>query len=470
MWHRIQQYLIVLAIFCGFTALYIWSIGEPFYSTDALVMYEQSRALGLERQLHIAAIDLPQVSEGRGGHFYSKYDPGMPALAAHVVRFADAVAIESIANRYAVAAIFLMIIPAVAMSIAVTSVAIIAAQQSNSWRWGLLVALVSGMATAVWPYGRLFFAEAITAACLSLSFLLLVQPSPRKMRHTIAVGLLLGIAMMSRAHAAIFVLPVLIFLLTDSLEPVSRRQFMGVLPGVLMGGCVLLLHNWLRFEQVFDTGYSNESFRFYALPGMVGLLVSPGKSVFVYAPPLLLSGVLIPRYRRRFPDVARLLLMFTGIALLVYGAWWSWHGGWSWGPRFLVPLMPLWCLPWLVLPQKPQWIVFAVLCFTVGVAVQVMGTFIDVNPAYTVAFTGTDDTRDLSRYAIVHYDLQRNPLTSAIQRARQGQWEPQAIYHLQSTDLTADWVYGVPQAVERVLIVCAAWFVLILWRNPSWKD
>jgi hypothetical protein len=40
--------------------------------------------------------------------------------------------------------------------------------------------------------------------------------------------------------------------------------------------------------------------------------------------------------------------------LIWSAAWWSWFGGWSWGPRLLVPTIPLWLLPAAFVLQKAQ--------------------------------------------------------------------------------------------------------------------
>jgi hypothetical protein len=131
--------------------------------------------------------------------------------------------------------------------------------------------------------------------------------------------------------------------------------------------------------------------------------------------------------------------------------------------------MPLWCLPWGEIPPRWSWRAAAILILLAGVGVQLIATFTNTTPAYADAFAGASDPDDETRYAMVHYALDKAPLVAGVRRAWRGQWEDQAIYHLQGTDLTADWVYGVPQAVERgfaisLLVIGWAW-----WRNPDSK-
>jgi hypothetical protein len=72
-----------------------------------------------------------------------------------------------------------------------------------------------------------------------------------------------------------------------------------------------------------------------------GLLLSPGKGLLEYAPPALLApfGVAL-RARRRAETV--LLLALILIDLIAHAnVLIRWVGGWSWGPRFLMPVLPL---------------------------------------------------------------------------------------------------------------------------------
>lgn len=466
MWVRVQISLTPVAVIIGFLGLFLWSVGTPFYSSDGIVMYHTARAIALDHRLEQDVEDLPQLIPIGDGQAYSKYDIGMPLLAAPVVAYADDVAQRAIANRYAVAAIFVMLVPALGMALTLGVVYGVAYRLGGRPRPALIVVLVAGLGTILWPYARLFFAEALTTAFLTLAFAVIILLGRRPVLQSLLVGLFLALAIITRAHTLIFV-PAFLWLLWKHIPRSTLAYMMPALLGSLAGLGVVLWLNWLRFGAIWRTGYGDEAFALLPFGGIVGLLVSPGKSVFLYSPPLILSTILFPRFRRHFPLIAHFMLMVTASALLFYGAWWAWHGGWVWGPRFLVPLVPLWCLPWLVLPKKKFWIALALVIFLLGVGVQLVGTFIDVNPAYQAAFVSGTDPDDESLYAVVHYDIGRSPLLVATKHAWRGQWEIQAIYQLQSTDLTEDWVYGVPQKIEHMIFFSVLWLVWVWYRNPT---
>jgi hypothetical protein len=80
--------------------------------------------------------------------------------------------------------------------------------------------------------------------------------------------------------------------------------------------------------------------------GIYGPLLSPGKGLFLYAPILLLAILGLPRLDRIAPGAAWLVVGIGGVAVLAHAnTLVVWLGGWAWGPRFLVPIIPLLMLP-----------------------------------------------------------------------------------------------------------------------------
>ena len=77
--------------------------------------------------------------------------------------------------------------------------------------------------------------------------------------------------------------------------------------------------------------------------GLFGLLVSPNKGLFWYAPVLLLLLTLPFIWRRLPPAIQQLAITFGGCAVLYTLAISkipAWSGNIGWGPRYLVPVLP----------------------------------------------------------------------------------------------------------------------------------
>ena len=122
------------------------------------------------------------------------------------------------------------------------------------------------------------------------------------------------------------------------------------LTAVSVGIVLSLVYNEVRFGSWLDDG----KLRFMAqrhhplfgnpLAGFLTLLVSPGKSAFLYSPPLVLGVLGIGElWRRKFELAAAILI--SSAALVFFLSFFACPGGdWCWGPRYLLPLLPLWAL------------------------------------------------------------------------------------------------------------------------------
>ena len=81
------------------------------------------------------------------------------------------------------------------------------------------------------------------------------------------------------------------------------------------------------------------------LVGLCGLLLSPGKSVFLYAPPVLAGVLALPVFWRRAHSEAVLIGLLTVSQIALVAPLTFWAGDSAWGPRYMVPLVPLLLLP-----------------------------------------------------------------------------------------------------------------------------
>jgi hypothetical protein len=110
----------------------------------------------------------------------------------------------------------------------------------------------------------------------------------------------------------------------------------------LLAGAGLAYFNFIRYGSLGETGYTQEFLFRAPWVGGYGLLFSPGRGLFLYAPLLVLLFFGVRPAWRRLPRAYFWLI--TTICLfywLFYGSWFAWGGTWGWGPRFLLPLLPL---------------------------------------------------------------------------------------------------------------------------------
>ncbi len=230
------------------------------------------------------------------------------------------------------------------------------------------------LATPALNYGRTFFSETAGGALLLAATLLIVPPqgevAPSPRRVVVAGALLGGMIWLKPAFAVFLPAPglvvVVLWLLAarsnvhKSLPALLRRAATALLLyfiGPVAAGVVQILYNLLRYAPLADawrrTGYEKEpGFTTPLLEGLGGLLFSPGKSLFLFAPPLILAPLGLWLMHRRGllgGRVAYVLVAAQTLASLLFNAtWWAWTGNFAWGPRLIIPVLPL--LTWTLAP------------------------------------------------------------------------------------------------------------------------
>ncbi len=236
-------------------------------------------------------------------------------------------------------------------------------------RWvSLATALIMAFATITWPYSKHYFTEPLTATLMLASLWQLLRFKNRqKASGLLFSGLLLGLAGLNSPQVFMLVVPVMgiyvLYLLYP--RPDGRCQNWSQFTVLLLfyciplGLCLLaqLGYNYLRYDTPFATGYAGDrgypSLIYDGSPGwslawwvgLEGYLFTPGKSVFLYSPVLVLSAVALNQFYKRNRHEAVLLIFIALLWMIFYTKWWAWHGDAAWGPRYTVPLTMLWFIP-----------------------------------------------------------------------------------------------------------------------------
>lgn len=117
----------------------------------------------------------------------------------------------------------------------------------------------------------------------------------------------------------------------------------GILPGILFN----LWYNFIRFGDWTMTGYEQKApvwFGNSVWLGMADFLVSPGRGLLLYVPIVCALPLIFRSFWRRSAVFATAVLVTSVTYLLVYSQFGR-LGLWSWGPHYLLPIIPLLVLP-----------------------------------------------------------------------------------------------------------------------------
>jgi len=290
---------------------------------------------------------------GLGGRFYSKYGPGQSLAAIPLYLIGRAVEpLAPPAYRPELPGFVASTLPAIATALTTILLVLAAVELGATARGALVLGLIYAFATPAAVYPTQWFSEPLTACALLAAVYAVLRDRTRPtVRGPLLAGVALAVAVSVRIESLLFVPPLLLYTLLPRERRLARAAALLLPLGAALAA--LGLYNAARFGSPLETGYSKGdryAFRDTHPPhtlaslmeGLYGLLISPGKGLLEYAPPLLLAPLGIAAgWARRRPEILLLSTLFLFDLIAHANVLIRWLGGWSWGPRFLVPTLPL---------------------------------------------------------------------------------------------------------------------------------
>lgn len=354
-----------LAIFVLLAGIYLLTTGGHTYAIDEEQMLAAAESLATQGSF--------VIEQGADGPHYSSYGPGQSLLAVPLVLLGHAVAAAFPPDGFAlitrdVVSWFNPLVTAISAAL----IALAALRLGYSRAAATGTALLYGLATLAWPHSKTFFAEPLASLLTFAAFVVVLGPVDEpggrwRMAGSPALalsGFFAALACTVKLQAGLALPFIGLWVL---FEHVARRQatdggrrsdkrriWSSVLrPSLLwglgaIGGLGLLgLYQWAIFGSPLRSGYGGASgvFNGDMVEGLYGLLISPGKGIIWYAPPLLLLPIGLWQIWRRHPSVAALCALLSLATLLLYARVIFWHGDGAWGPRYLNMALPFMALP-----------------------------------------------------------------------------------------------------------------------------
>lgn len=369
---------LAIALFLFLLAIYLLTYTPRINASDGLAMFATAESIIRRGALDIEQIrwlGLQQGTYGLDGLLYSRKGIGVP------IGLLPLTGLGFLVPQFGLVSTSLLFN---ALVTALTAVLLLAYLQrlGVQWRTGLLVSLTFGLATLAWPYAKSLFSDPFSGLMLlSAAYCLTVyrptDQSATGLRWPFLAGLCLAWNVAARYAEAVFI-PVfslwLLYKIRPGVEdetfrvkrspgtplkgwmPIILKPIVAFCLPLLVVGSLLLIFNVSRYGNPLNTGYlPNETFSGSLWQGVSGQLISPGRGLLVYCPVLILSFVgVVGLWRSRQTEtlVATSIIL---IHLLLYGKWFMWHGGYAWGPRFLIPTLPFWAI-FLAPIIEPLWL------------------------------------------------------------------------------------------------------------------
>jgi 4-amino-4-deoxy-L-arabinose transferase-like glycosyltransferase len=486
---------VALLLFLGSTSLFVAISRGVFLYGDDILMFEVTESIVRRGDVTVVApyneADIAKGTPGHDGTSYGKYGIGqsLVAIPAYVIA---RLALDPLVNTPAQVDPFghlrsgalvygTALTNAVIAGATVALCYLTASALGYSARSALVVAALLVTGTLFTHYAATFLSEPLVALTLLATFYGLLRAnsavdgegerdSPLRTResgsstHTwrwlVVSGFAAGLALATRLAIAVALVPLGLWFLW--LVWTQWRSPRAALKAVVAWGlpiaawlAVVAGYNWYRFRDVFATGYREEATAFGTpvWEGAYGLLLSPGKGVFWYNPPLVLgiAGMVILWRRER-----AVTLVLAGMALAVvafYARYYQWYGGGVWGPRFLTPLLPLLLLPAGELVERAwrsrSWAAGVLTVAVLGAAVTALGILVPFD-TYVIEVSSTPGLLEDSFWnaadspLVVHLRrLDLANLTPDIAAQRYGSTRLALVSILATVTGLAAWLYAV---------------------------
>ena len=276
------------------------------------------------------AVPAPLGVPGDDGRFYSKYGLLLPLLS--IVPVALVQPLGALTGRVdlleAAAAASLM--PPIAGLLA-AALFVLGRRLGAPRPAAVLVAAGAVLGTYLLPYGRDFFTEPLVA----LGLVVMIERALAGRAAQAAAAL--AFAVLARPQSAAFVPLLWAFL---ALRGAGVGGLARTVAPLAAAAALTVAYNVARFGAPLEFGYElpvDPGFTTPLLEGAGGLLLSPEKSIVLFAPAVVLAPAALVALARRDRVTAGLLAALFAATFVLAATWHSWMGGWSWGPRLVIP-------------------------------------------------------------------------------------------------------------------------------------
>jgi hypothetical protein len=329
--------------------------GDQFHLRNVAANIVDNGRLGFEIEGSLPDEMTGDFFKGESGLYYTKWGLGqslveVPFYFLHRLFWQRSVSTEKEQDRSGAFKVsetaFVFLAPALISAIGCALVFGLGLLMGFTVKNSILLSLLYGLSTIVWPYSKFLFSETTLNVAILGGVYATVRYVTKSQRWILAIsGACMGFAFMTKVISVLVVPIVILYLLAScGVRRGVRDTGLFFSPAFLVFVFIQLWHNEIRYGNMLEFGYSASwdrlGFSNPMLTGLWGLLLSPGKSFFLYSPVTILGALGLPRFFQRKKKEVFLFLGTCVVILVPHACWWSWSGDWAWGPRFLVPITP----------------------------------------------------------------------------------------------------------------------------------
>ena len=237
----------------------------------------------------------------------------------------------------------------------------------------ITVAFLYGFTTMAWAYSSTAMSVILVSMTVLLSFYFYRKfVKNQNFFSLIFCGFSLGASVLVRYDSFIIVVIILVFLIGTILKNKSKLKNLTCLLIPLFFCAIIFMGiNYIQFGTFLEYGFKSESGSLVGNTspihaGVFGLLFSPGAGLFIFSPILFTIFVSFFDFYKKDKSSFLIFSAYLVSMLVFFGNLETWHGFVSWGPRYLLPVIPFLLIPLAASIEKRNSIGFRFLVIVLG--------------------------------------------------------------------------------------------------------
>lgn len=336
----LNKIYLVLTIIYFFSAKGYLEVSDTFYS----VQTAQSIIERGELKLKVPSAKMYTI-DGVGGAVYSKYGIGLAIYYIPYIFTAKCFSKITHLSETALIGYFISFANLPFMLLLLLVFVRILRYFKVNENYLPYILLCIGIGSIFWRYTVYDFSELQQSSLLLVTIYGLLINSKKS---SLISGIAFSFLILLKVFSIIYLPCIVLFFLLCFLKNKKIQNSIAFAIPITIGLAILFYLNYIRFGNPLETGYGKETsdFVFKQLPRTIpALLFSIDKGLIFYCPMVIFAFLGWRKFFNINFNLALCIVLIIITNFFTTASWWSWYGGWSWGPRLLIPAIILWCIP-----------------------------------------------------------------------------------------------------------------------------